>query len=39
MHNANPFALEHHGAIDNLQLAYAGYLGRYRGQTPNQETS
>lgn len=32
MHDAT-FAIEHHGAIDTLQLAYAGYLGRYHGNT------
>jgi hypothetical protein len=33
MQQATPFQLERHGAIDVLQLAYAGYLGRYHGNT------
>lgn len=33
MPNATPFELEHHGSIDVLQLAYAGYLGRFHGNT------
>lgn len=31
--NDATFTLEHHGAIDTLQLAYASYLGRFHGQT------
>lgn len=33
MDNANPFPLELHGSIDPLQMAYAGYLGRFHGNT------
>jgi integrase/recombinase XerD len=33
MLNATPFALERHGSIDVLQMAYAGYLGRFHGAT------
>jgi site-specific recombinase XerD len=30
MDHATPFELEHHGSLDVLQLAYAGYLARCR---------
>lgn len=36
MLHATPFALERHGSIDVLQLAYAGYLGRFHGNTFKQ---
>lgn len=35
MHDASAFPLELHGSIDTLQLAYAGYLGRFHGNTLN----
>lgn len=33
MLDATHFQVELHGSIDTLQLAYAGYLGRFHGQT------
>lgn len=37
MPHATPmFELEHHGSIDVLQMAYAGYLGRFHGNTFRQ---
>lgn len=36
MQQATPFELEHHGTIDVLQMAYAGYLGRFHGNTFTQ---